>query len=70
MLARISIRFDNTKPDDFLTVHLTQLTVWYHTMEAKKRSVNMTPVEKALLADLCIKYQATIDNKKTDVSNE
>jgi hypothetical protein len=35
-------------------------------MDAKKnRSVNMTPVEKGLSADLCVKYNA-IDNKKND----
>jgi hypothetical protein len=34
--------------------------------DVKKRSVNMTPIEKNLLADLCTKYKDAIDNKKTD----
>jgi hypothetical protein len=34
--------------------------------EVRKRSANMTVVEKSLLADLCTKYKDSIENKKTD----
>ena len=34
--------------------------------ELKKKSANMTSVEKSLLADLCTKYKDIIENKKTD----
>jgi len=34
--------------------------------DRRRRSSNMLPAERLLLAELFLKYQSTLDNKKTD----